>query len=248
MKNQGQASSRQALSSGIAKMTLLSALMAGAFAAQAATSEAWVATSTKAHDPRAAVHVAPLKAGEQVDVVVSLKLRNKAELDSLTAKLMAGTPGVKALTSAEFMAKHPPTAAQAQAVVAYLRAQGFSNIEVASNNLLVSATGGAGVIRNAFKADLHEYNVNGRRAYANVTDALIPTHLASTVLGVVGLQNVHMMHTNAQRMTAPDAATPQAITGVSIPNFASIYGASSLPSATTGTIGIITSGKVQPTI
>src|SRR5471032_3551943 len=102
MKNQGQASSRQALSG--SRLTLLSALMAGAFAvsAQAATSEAWVATSTKAHDPRAAVHVAPLKAGEQVDVVVSLKLRNKAELDSLTAKLMAGTPGVKALTSAEF--------------------------------------------------------------------------------------------------------------------------------------------------
>ncbi len=65
MKNQGQASSRQALAG---KMTLLSALLAGAFAvsAQAATAEAWVATSTKAHDPRAAVHVAPLKAGEQV--------------------------------------------------------------------------------------------------------------------------------------------------------------------------------------
>ena len=248
MKNQGQASSRQALSA--SRLTLLSALMAGAFAvsAQAATSEAWVATSTKAHDPRAAVHVAPLKAGEQVDIVVSLKLRNKTDLDALTAKLMAGAPGVKPLSSAEFNAKYAPTAAQAQAVVAYLRAQGFSNIEVASNNLLVSATGGAGVIRNAFKADLHEYNVNGRRAYANVTDALIPTHLADTVLGVVGLQNVHLMHTHAQRMTAPEAATPQAITGVSIPNFASIYGASSLPSATTGTIGIITSGKVTQTI
>ena len=249
MKNQGQASSRQALSGG--RLTLLSALMAGAFAvsAQAATSEAWVATSTKAHDPLSAVHVAPLKAGEQVNIVVSLKLRNKAELDSLTAKLMTGAAGVKPLTSAEFLARHAPTAAQAQAVVAYLRAQGFSNIEVAPNNLLVSATGGAGVIRTAFKADLHEYNVNGRRAYANVTDALIPAHLSSTVLGVVGLQNVHLMHTHAQRLhVAPNAVTPQAITGVSIPNFASIYGASSLPSATSGTIGIITAGSLTQTI
>ena len=249
MKNQGQASSRQALSG--SRLTLLSALMAGAFAvsAQAATSEAWVATSTKAHDPQSAVHVAPLKAGEQVNIVVSLKLRNKAELDALTAKLMTGAAGAKPLTSAEFMAKHAPTAAQAQAVVAYLRAQGFSNIEVAPNNLLVSATGGAGIIRTAFKADLHEYNVNGRRAYANVTDALIPEHLASTVLGVVGLQNVHMMHTHAQRAaSSTQAATPQAIAGVSIPNFASIYGASSLPSATTGTIGIITAGSLTQTI
>jgi xanthomonalisin len=162
---------------------------------------------------------------------------------------MAGTPGVRPLTSAEFMARHAPTAAQAQSVVAYLRGQGFGNIEVAANNLLVSATGGAGVIRTAFKADLHEYDVNGRRAYANVTDAMIPEHLSSTVLGVVGLQTVHLMHTHAQRMDAhPEAATPQAVTGVSIPNFASIYGASSLPSATTGTIGIITSGKVTQTI
>jgi xanthomonalisin len=249
MKNQGQSSSRQALSG--SRLTLLAALMAGAFAvsAQAATSEAWVATSTKAHDPQAAIHVAPLKAGEQVNIVVSLKLRNKAELDALTAQLMAGAAGVTPLTSAEFMARHAPTAAQAQAVVAYLRAQGFGNIEVAPNNLLVSATGGAGNIRNAFKADLHEYNVNGRRAYANVTDALIPEHLSGTVLAVVGLQTVHLMHTQARRLSAaPDAVTPQAVTGVSIPNFASIYGASSLPSATTGTIGIITAGRLTQTI
>jgi len=248
MKNQGQASSRQAPKG---KLTLVSALVAGAFAvsAHAATTEAWVATSTKAHDPQAAVHVAALKAGEQVNVVVSLKLRNKAELDAFTAKLMAGAPGVTPLTSAQFMAKYAPTAAQAADVVKYLREQGFSNIEVAPNNLLVSATGGAGVIRNAFKADLHEYNVNGRRAYANVTDALIPAHLSSTVLGVVGLQNVHMMHTHLQRVQAStQGVTPQAVTGVSIPNFASIYGASSLPSATTGTIGIITAGSLTQTI
>ena len=251
MKNQGQASRRQAPTGGADKMKVLSALMASVFAlsAHAATSEAWVATSTKAHDPRAAVHVAPLRAGEQVPVVVSLKLRNKADLDVLTAKLMAGAPGVRALTSAEFMAKYAPTAAQAQAVVAYLRAQGFSNIEVAPNNLLVSATGTAGAIRTAFKADLHEYNVDGRRAYANVTDAMIPEHLSSMVNAVVGLQTVHVMHTHAQRAGVhPAAVTPQAVGAVSIPNFPSIYGASSLPSATTGTIGIITAGSLTQTI
>jgi len=251
MKKQGQAKSRQAPVGRADKLKVLSALTASVFAlsAQAATTEAWVATSTKAHDPRAAVHVAPLKAGEQVDIVVSLKLRNKAQLDALTSKLMSGAAGARPLTSAEFMAQHAPAEADAQAVVAYLRAQGFTNIEVAPNRLLVSATGTAQAIRSAFKADLHEYNVNGRRAYANVTDAMIPQHLSASVLGVVGLQNVHLMHTHAQRMNAhPEAATPQAVTGVSIPNFASIYGASSLPSATTGTIGIITAGSLTQTI
>ena len=180
MKKQGQAKSRQAASARTDKLKVLSALTASVFAlsAHAAATEAWVATSTKAHDPRTAQHIAPLKSGEQVDVVVSLKLRNKADLDALTAKLMAGAPGVRPLTSAEFMAQYAPTAAQAQAVVAYLRAQGFTNIDVAPNNLLISATGTAGAIRTAFKADLHEYNVDGRRAYANRTTPTLPASVA----------------------------------------------------------------------
>ncbi len=247
MKKQMRATRRTLLT----RTRLASALMLAVLAASAnaATAEAWVATATKAHDPRAAVHVAPLRAGEQVDIVVSLKLRNKADLDALTDKLMSGAAGARPLTSAEFMARHAPTAAQAQEVVAYLRAQGFTNVEVAPNNLLVSARGTAGAIRTAFKADLHEYNVQGRRAYANVTDALIPQHLSVSVLGVIGLQTVHLMHPHLKVADAtPQAAAPQAVTGVSIPNFASIYGASSLPSATTATIGIITEGPMTQTV
>ena len=57
------------------------------------------------------------------------------------------------------------------------------------------------------------------------------------------------MHTQLQRAgRRPDAVTPQATGAISIPNFPAIYGASSLPSATTGTIGIITSGKLTQTI
>jgi pseudomonalisin/xanthomonalisin len=233
-------------------MKLLPALVLAALtaSAHAATAEAWVATTTKAHDPLNAVHVAQLRDGEQVDIVVSLKLRNKTGLDALTAKLMSGAAGVKPLTSAEFLANYAPTAAQAAAVVDYLRAQGFVDIEVAPNNLIVSATGGAGSIRSAFKADLHEYEVDGRRAYANVTDAEVPAHLGNTVLGVVGLQNVNLMHTFARRIE-PDATSPQAtasITGISPQNFPAIYGASSLASASTATIGIITQGSVTQTI
>src|SRR3954470_23072867 len=125
MKKQGQAKSRQAPSGRADKLKVLSALTASVFAlsAQAATTEAWVATSTKAHDPRAAVHVAPMKAGEQVNIVVSLKLRNKDQLDALTARLMTGAAGARPLTSAEFMAQHAPTEAQAQAVADYLRSK-----------------------------------------------------------------------------------------------------------------------------
>ena len=235
--------------SSLARLSAIAAAACVVAGAHAAT-PAWVATTTKAHDPRGAVHLAPMRAGDAVPVVVSLKLRNKAELDALTTRLMAGDSGAHALTQAQFMARHAPTDDQVARVVAYLRQQGFSGVEVAPNHLLVSATGGAGVIKQAFQAELHSYDVGGRVAYANVTDALVPAALGDTVLGIVGLQTVHLAHVHAKRADAAHtlAATPQATGGVSIPSFPIIYGASNLPSATNATIGIITSGSLTQTI
>ena len=232
------------------RMKLLPALLAGAIAAsaQAAAAPAWVATATRAHDPQGAVHLAPMRAGELVHVVVSLKLRNKAQLDALTASLQAGsgTP----LTSAQFLERHAPTATQAQAVSDYLRAQGFRNITVAGNRLLVEADGNAGAVKSAFHADLHAYDVGGRSAYANVTDAQVPASLGDFVLGVGGLQTVHVASVHAKEAVAAPGSvhTLSTIAGISIPNFSSIYGANTLPSATNATIGIITIGSLTQTL
>ncbi len=229
-------------------LKLLTALLIGVGAVGAhAADEAWVATHTKAHDTSRAVHVAEMKAGEQVRVSIGLKLRNKAQLDALTDGLMKGTI-TRHLTSQEFLQQYAPTAEQAQRVVAYLTKNGFTNIQVAENRLLVLADGNPAAIKAAFKAEMHEFDVKGRRAHANVTDALVPAHLADTVLAVTGLQNIDTYHTNMKPAMQADGVHTYAVTGVSIPNFPSIYGASSLPSATTGTIGIITQGSMTQTI
>ena len=153
----------------------LPALMLAAFAVSTqAASPAWVGVAAHAHDPRNAVHVGPLRAGTPVHITVSLQVRNKAQLDALTSQLMAGAAGVKPLTSAEFAARHAPTPAQAQAVVDYLRSKGFVKVEVADNRMIVTAEGVAAAVQGAFGAELHEYAVSGRSAYANVTDAKVP--------------------------------------------------------------------------
>lgn len=231
------------------RMKLVPALLAASFAASAhaAAAPAWVTTATRAHDPQGAMHLAPMRAGELVHVVVSLKLRNKPQLDSLTTALQAGdgTP----LTSAQFLDRHAPTAAQARAVGDYLRSQGFMNITIAGNRLLVEADGNAGAVKSAFHADLHSYDVGGRSAYANVTDAQVPASLGDIVLGVGGLQTVHVASVHAKVAAASDAVRPlSTIAGISIPNFSPIYGASSLPSATNATIGIITIGSLTQTL
>ena len=235
-----------------ARLKLLPALVLGALAvaAQAAQpeSEPWIATATRAQDTGRAVHVAAMRDGDQVHVAVSLKLRNKADLDALTERL-GRDHAAQPLTSAQFLERFAPTEAQAQKVADYLTRQGFTNVEVAPNRLIVTADAGAGVIRKAFKAEMHEYDVDGRRAYANVTDAQVPAHLGDTVLAVVGLQTVHLAHTFAKRVdTAGTDAITKTIAPVSMTNFPGIYGATSLPSASSATIGIITQGTVAQTI
>jgi subtilase family serine protease len=241
-------SGRKALSGG--RMKIVAALVLGAFAmssqAAAPATQTWV-TAAKAHDVGSAVHVGLLRAGEPVRVVVSLKLRNKGELDAFTDRMMSGH-GQKPMTSAEFMERHAPTAEQAERVAAHLRAHGFVNVEVAPNRLLVTADGTAASVKEAFQAELHEYDVKGRKAYANATDAKVPESLSDTVLGVLGLQTVHLFHTMYQTAKTEGGANQYATVGVNPSAFGSIYGAASMPSATNATIGIITQGSVTQTI
>jgi hypothetical protein len=63
------------------------------------------------------------------------------------------------------------------------------------------------------------------------------------VLSVLGLQNVHVMHTFA-RPIKTDGAHTQAVTGHYPTEFASIYGGSGVPTAAGVTVGIVTEGKL----
>jgi len=190
-----------------------------------------------------AVHIAALQAGTQVQVVVALKLRNKSDLDKLTGQVMAGK--VRPLSHDAFKQSYAPTDAQVKAVTDYLSSQGFINVTVSDNKLFVTADGTAGSVKNAFNTELHSYNVDGRTAYANTSDVSVPASLGDIVLAVHGLQNIHMYHTMSKRTPQTQ---PLAVSGHNPTDFPIIYNASSLPSATNATIGIITQGSMTGTI
>ena len=164
-----------------------------------AHAETWVHTATKAPVVSGATtqQQALMQAGIATHVVVALKLRNKADLDTLTGDIVAGR-GVQPLTREQFMERYAPTAAQAQKVVEHLKRSGFINIIVSDNRLLVSGDGTAGSVKTAFNTDLRNYNVNGRTAFANVSDASVPQSLGDTVMAIHGLQTIHMYHTMAK--------------------------------------------------
>jgi subtilase family serine protease len=105
----------------------------------------------------------PLAITESMHIVVGLKLRNQAQLDALISH-----PGFKPLTGAQFVAQYSPTVEQAQAVANFLKASGFTNVQIAPNRLLVSGDAPAGAVQRAFKTSLVSVKTHdGRMAYAN---------------------------------------------------------------------------------
>ncbi|GAB2553767.1 PKD domain-containing protein [Rhodanobacter koreensis] len=186
----------------------------------------------------------PLAFSQPMHVVISLKLQNKSKLDAYVAD-----PKHKALTPAEFTAMYAPTQAQAQAVANYLKQSGFTNVTIAPNRMLVEADGHADTVQSSFHTSMvHVRTHDGRDAYANSNDVMIPAELQSTVQSVLGLDNVHMSHIFARRVRA-NAVHTDATSGTAVGHnpldFPKIYGASSLAPATSITVGNVVSGQMS---
>jgi len=195
-------------------------------------------------------HATPLASGDSVvgamnahrrmHITVSLKLRHEAQLKAFLAN-----PDHAVLTTAQFRAKYSPTQAQAQEVANYLKSSGFSNVHVAKNRMLVSGDASVGRVQKAFHTHIAKVRThNGRTAFANTRRARVPLRLRGQVLSVLGLQNVHTLHTFARTADAEQAST-NSITGHNPTEFDAIYGASNLPTASGVTVGIVTSGDLS---
>jgi len=178
---------------------------------------------------------------------MSVTMRDRAGLDAFIAG-MKNHPG-QVMSTAQFMAKHAPTQAQVAKVTSWLQAQGFGNIEVAPNHLLVNATGTAAQINRAFNTTMAQFRTHdGRIAFGNTTEARIPAALQGNVLGVVGLQNVNVGHTFFKVQQPKAGAHTMAVTGHNPVEFPAIYGASSVATGAGVTVGIFTQGKITQSI
>ncbi|MBB6248121.1 protease pro-enzyme activation domain-containing protein [Rhodanobacter sp. A1T4] len=196
------------------------------------------------------VSTGPLAVSQPMHIVVSLKLRNKDQLDSFVAKAeQPGTPvAQRSMSPAQFAAQYSPTQAQAQAVADYLTKAGYKNVTIAPNRLLVEGDATSDTVRATFNTTFESVRTHdGRNAYHNTSAVMIPAALQDTVQTVLGLDNVHLSHTFAVRAHT-NAAHPLATgtaAGHNPLDFPKIYGASSLPTASTVTVGNIVSGQMS---
>ena len=220
--------------------------------APAHAGEAWASTATKVVAPEfaAAIGKDAMKAGETVHVALALHMHDKAGLDAFVDGIASGRTTSR-LTSAGFLAHYAPTPAEAEAVASYLRRSGFTGVQVAKNRMLVTATGTVAAAEAAFNTRLGRFEVDGREAYANLTEAQVPAHLGGIVHAVLGLQTISVGHSMKARAAHDTAATGKT-KGVAVSHYASdfstLYDADGLPPATNSTIAIFTLGDVSQTL
>jgi xanthomonalisin len=255
--------------SGYRKALLPAALSLAMFTMSAHAAESWVNTNTHAslqknsstnvstlvmtgHPTVDATQIMPLEASRKLHISVSLNQRNTADLQNFLQEV--NTPGSanyhKFLTPAQFKAQYAPTDAQVQAVVAHLQKNGFTNIEVAPNNLFVSADGTAMSASAAFNTTLKTFQFKGEQHFANDAEAMIPQSLGGVVQAVLGLQDINRPHVMSHRLSPDEVKTFAAAgqVGHQPTDFAQIYNAGSTPTASNTVVGIITWGDMTQTI
>ena len=182
------------------------------------------AAPTRAAEPRVALahQLAPLAVlrsakllghvagGTQMNLALTLPLRNQARLDDLLTRLY--TPGDsqqgKFLTPAQFAEQFGPTEQDYEAVAAYAQSQGLTITQAHAARTVLDVAGPASAVEKAFGVRLGHYRLaDGRTVFANAFAPTLPRSIAVRVAGVVGLTDAARMrphyHTLSPRLPLP---------------------------------------------
>ena len=95
----------------------------------------------------------------------------------------------KWLTPAEYGAQFGAADQDLQLITGWLQTHGFQINRVSNGRNVIEFSGVEGQVEGAFHTQIHQYLVNGKQYWANVSDPQIPVALAPVVEGMVSLHN-----------------------------------------------------------
>ncbi|WP_236601938.1 S53 family peptidase [Ktedonobacter sp. SOSP1-52] len=144
-------------------------------------------------------HHSPLhtsSANRQLQLSIALNLRNKSALEALVRAQSDPHSSLyhQYLTPQQFTAQFSPTEASVRSVVNYLHSQGLQVSSVASNRLLIDASGSLSAVERAFNITIADYALNGSTVYAPTSEPSVPANLSGLVLNISGLDNAAHYH------------------------------------------------------
>lgn len=232
--------------------TVLAIGSVGATAAMAttpaATPTSWVATATKAYNTFGATLLGTAPANQPLHLVVSLAPRDQTAEDAAMRAMY--TPGSATyhqfITPAQFTSQYAPTAATVQAVTGYLASEGFGDISVLSNDMVVTATATVAQATAAFHTTISSFHAGPVAFYANTAPARVPSSLAGTVQAVLGLNDVPLPTPHPAVRTA--AAGSPSLAGIPPADFQNTYDAKGTSTGAKTNIALFTEGDLTQTL
>jgi subtilase family serine protease len=126
---------------------------------------------------------------------VYLGLRNQAQAEALARAVSDPSSASygQYLTTSEFLTRFAPASSDVSAVSSWLKSQGFSIVYTPSNNHYVSAEGSAAQVSVAFGTKLNQYKVNGLSLRAPASELTVPSSLARSIAGVIGVDQSYAL-------------------------------------------------------
>ena len=133
---------------------------------------------------------------ETMDVMVWLKPRNRAELDSLAEELYdpSSSRYHAWLKPADIVSRFAPTAEQVAVVGKFLAAHNLPVVSVGPDNFFVRARGTLGNVEKAFHVEIHNFELDGETYRANTSDPSMEGAAAALVASISGLDNLQYKH------------------------------------------------------
>src|SRR5260370_10993505 len=140
-------------------------------------------------------------ANQQLNLSIGLQLRNQTDLDSLLSAIYdPQSPQYQEyLTPDQFDRLFAPTLDQVQQVEGFLQSQGLTVTSIASNNLLIDATGTVAQAQQTFKTQINTYRLGSHTFYANATAPTVPGSISQLITSISGLDNSIQYHPLYQR-------------------------------------------------
>ncbi|HZT43558.1 MAG TPA: protease pro-enzyme activation domain-containing protein [Chthonomonadaceae bacterium] len=153
-----------------------------------------------------------VNANETLSLAFVLPFRNQAALQDLIQRLY--TPGDPAyghyLTSGEFVERFAPMLTDYAAVAAFAKAHGLTVTRTNRTRNLLTVSGPAGAVEQAFNIHLLTYQApDGRTFHAPDAEPQVPTDLAARISGIVGLSSAEVWHTHTNLKNVITLQAPQ---------------------------------------
>jgi subtilase family serine protease len=131
------------------------------------------------------------------DIVVRVYLHSRDEAGLVATAQAVSTPKSRLfhhyLTPAQVRAQFAPAQSTVDAVKAWLSSNGLRINASPANNIYVEAIGSPGAVQNAFGVQLSNYNVRGQQLRAPASDLSVPSSLASSIAGVIGVDDAQSL-------------------------------------------------------